>query len=902
MSSRARIDVTKGRQTRTDNEGRLKCTTNSDAVLIGSFQETCDNSSKVTERPRRENITLDEATDLTDAESNGLQETSRRRHETNNHGTPTSPSTVLAEKSCGRYPDFSTYIPEEPSLDRAVIGSTREGPFLESKLASSRSDTRHLNHSCLQAERTEEDSKRYSRHCKLPSQRLTSTTPAASITWDLSIPTSTPNAFGTSTLVVLPEDALRLHSGASASQVHDLSSSIENSEDRPTFPKGMDDGEMTLKKPLCSRVGCCLALAVFLCLTLLLLFLSIYYKATNKKPKPLREFCTEDECHRATSYLTSVINKSIDACDDFYHRVCYRWSNLKEGVGFVDDAVASFYESTVHHVSSLNRVKADRDGSHIFVALLKSCSEFVSTEQNITRVVTVIRKHLTLPEPHTSWGDLVAFAVQLVLEHGIATVIDIGWEEIGHRLHLSSENSLLEKLQATAHVDRYKKYIAQLFHVLAENKTEAVLGAVMTLEERIVEIVASGSTERKSYRSSEAFERLSRNLSAHFWITAVNKYLPPAKALGPTVTILASGLDIIRLVLMELESAPSSVSNPYFNLLVAAEVLQYDFLGSISAKPTHPSYVCLRAAQRTLTQTWPKIVSMISGYGYHALYLRDLFHQIHVSVVDRINLSNWMDGEMRAKLRQKIIKSVFYTFSEADRFPDAVDYTGLNLEGSDFVSAYLSALAYEAQVLKLSVTSTSTARMLSRLQLLGTVYFDDSGSKLLLPTAYASKPLFYAIGGEQFHNFATVGITIAVTLLSAAASSAGPSEGLYALASASECYRNQFQGTFVRWKLPRYLGNSVFLWTAAVRTAYETLRKYSQSNMSPREFEVFWPRIQQLFFERYCLLGCVSGETSDVLSPLQRCVIPLQNMPEFAVAYNCRDGSRMNPVSKCSPL
>jgi len=66
---------------------------------------------------------------------------------------------------------------------------------------------------------------------------------------------------------------------------------------------------------------------------------------------------------------------------------------------------------------------------------------------------------------------------------------------------------------------------------------------------------------------------------------------------------------------------------------------------------------------------------------------------------------------------------------------------------------------------------------------------------------------------------------------------------------------------------------------------------------------------EQLFFLNYAQIWCGSMRPEDAQSKILssvhspgpiRVVGPLSNSREFAAAYNCKPGSRMNPSDKCS--
>ncbi|XP_064480172.1 neprilysin-1-like [Ornithodoros turicata] len=743
-------------------------------------------------------------------------------------------------------------------------------------------------------------------------ENTVSMTPEVSSTRGLPTSADMSHIFPSPPWVVQPEESIKPQPVSSTHYPFEMDSTITKSEERPVLLRGMDDIAMERKQPLRPRVLRYLALASVSCLALVLLLIPVFFKISSRQPKAFRSMCTDDECHRSTSHITSFANKSIDACDNFYERVCYRWTRLNASVGFVEGAVTSFYDRLTKKVLTTATANPDREGTHVFQRLFQSCSHFMKTTHSVRELISKVTRHFIgkLPKPSSSWEAAMAFAVNLTMLHGIGTAFEIGWESGTSRNYfvLSRGKSVLEKFGAPTYKALYVDYVSEAVHQLLDSSSKDVVNAVLSLDETVTKIISSRPHIREIYASFRVVERISKNLTASFWLHAINQHLPLASKVAPSDMILTTGFDALKQVMSVIESSPTTIANVYINMLVVAEVLRFDYHGNISTQSNDFMKVCLRATQRVLTQTWPTVISTVSGYGNHVVsdQLDDLFRQAKTGFLEELRFSKWMDPESHIAVHHKLLRSKAYTFSEKDTFPEAVEYLSLDLRGRDFVSGYLAALAHEARVLRRATPRLEECVFFNAVQLEGTVYFDDRDYILVLPTPYLAAPLFDSFDGEQFHNFATVG-TISAAFLARAVSSPKSShppsaESLRALKAGTECFRNQFESRFVNSKVPEDLGNSVFVWTAAVRAAYEKLKKYSEEHLSANEMQTYWTRIQQQFFEGYCLLSCTTRAGSDVLSPLQRCVIPLQNMQEFAVAHSCVNGSRMNPSFKCPQL
>lgn len=64
-------------------------------------------------------------------------------------------------------------------------------------------------------------------------------------------------------------------------------------------------------------------------------------------------------------------------------------------------------------------------------------------------------------------------------------------------------------------------------------------------------------------------------------------------------------------------------------------------------------------------------------------------------------------------------------------------------------------------------------------------------------------------------------------------------------------------------------------------------------------FDEYWPAAEQVFFTRYCLLWCSSGEEANPLTPREKCMLPLYNMEEFVDHYSCKDRTNFTTAAFC---
>ncbi|XP_077523390.1 neprilysin-1-like [Amblyomma americanum] len=105
--------------------------------------------------------------------------------------------------------------------------------------------------------------------------------------------------------------------------------------------------------------------------------------------------------------------------------------------------------------------------------------------------------------------------------------------------------------------------------------------------------------------------------------------------------------------------------------------------------------------------------------------------------------------------------------------------------------------------------------------------------------------------------------------------------------------------------LDEHIDSEGFADFAGVLLAYEAYRRLPDHVLS-RAVPHVGLNADQLFFVFHCLKWCstTSERRRDPASPYwrsrSRCIVPLQNMPEFAKAFYCKQGDLMNPAERCS--
>ncbi|XP_037508546.1 uncharacterized protein LOC119385061 [Rhipicephalus sanguineus] len=391
--------------------------------------------------------------------------------------------------------------------------------------------------------------------------------------------------------------------------------------------------------------------------------------------------------------------------------------------------------------------------------------------------------------------------------------------------------------------------------------------------------------------------------------------------------LLVTGHKQIKNAFTILEKHADDVALLYMYLLASAEVLQFDYRKNTFKKGTLDSGVvfsCMEAARRVLSPSWAYVVADASGYAHDTVAVGDMYERF-LSLSNDSPYSTSMDNVTRLRANSQM------TALTIDAFPAFLPINGVDiimfsndfrLQGV-FGSDYLRLLSMSQSLVRDSEQRAGLDH-LNDDQAKGILEYSVLTRSLVVPTAYTFSPVFYEQDVPESFNYGTVGSLIAKEL-SEVLAPGSPSITGEATAEASgewwtEASRRSFNKTMQCWqRLANKTGvsgngggsssssaatsewslleRSLFVWSRGARMAFDAMRKVVQrralrSTWDAHVLDEQWRMQQRVFFARFCLLACSAAlnekwNRRGVLSPRLRCMLPLANMREFHVAYNC---------------
>ncbi|KAH7932699.1 hypothetical protein HPB49_001286 [Dermacentor silvarum] len=363
-----------------------------------------------------------------------------------------------------------------------------------------------------------------------------------------------------------------------------------------------------------------------------------------------------------------------------------------------------------------------------------------------------------------------------------------------------------------------------------------------------------------------------------------------------------------------------------------AEVLFLEFSREwMSSDPTKTARFCLALVQKCLTDSWPHLIAKLMDASESVSALKAINQELRQASHDSDALFTWLPTAMRTAIGKKIDMVTLEVVSEnaeVDRLAATIDaededYVRLmayiEARSVEFIDLYLKVMAYGHQKRARS-PPTLTQLYVSRFERRQELAYSPALQSIVVPTVYQLAPYLYATGVPSHFNYATVGALLSAHIAEIVAPPAlparqrgptlhlidpGPRDGTAG--------RNYNASVLCLQRLHSLLGlqrhafgsgevqrRAMYLQALSLRLAYEGLLKSFGPEAVTTEFRTLWPEAQKTFFIRFCLLSCDADQTPNPLSPRAGCLLPLHNMPEFAVVFNCT--SRENLVFDNCPL
>ncbi|KAH7940317.1 hypothetical protein HPB52_023031 [Rhipicephalus sanguineus] len=550
--------------------------------------------------------------------------------------------------------------------------------------------------------------------------------------------------------------------------------------------------------------------------------------------------CLDEWCDRLGLWLLpNKSNFAKDPCHNFYEYVCYDWSVGREDTSFLGSVVGSAYNIISDRIARSTMPALTRNDLDLFVAFTKVCLADPSFNDSVSEWMSLIRYEMGddfLVLRSWNWSRIVQATIRHNLLYGLPTIAGV---RVGRTQHQPNRAGLFLSVDAC---------LITLFS-LSSGDTPAIVSLLTEIIDELPEFgdVVNAATQVKrlalaiNLKRGAPFEEkmscrslgaIARGVDASTWLKEINRYVPANMTLDNDSDVRIREVTRHSDLYHAFEGRPPAIRALYINLLTVGQILQYRQSHATNVLPK--LRVCMHASRNAFRNLWVKLVMDVAG-----LQLRPLSGP----TVENDTVYRAPQLSIGYHMPQYLVQtSAFQVKRSYNQFIDEYSLSGdreaINLKPT-----------YNVDDLTISVH-----------------FF------LLFP------PVFYVYREEQFHNFATLGVLLALELIR----EAGRRSLLDWQAAAERgqtCRLEPATGSDAQIK-------ELFIWELAVGAALRSLEIYAKRTMSPLETLHYGKQLRQVFFERFCMLSCMPKNTE---STKQRCVVPSMNLLEFSVAFQCAE-------------
>ncbi|XP_064486575.1 neprilysin-1-like isoform X2 [Ornithodoros turicata] len=642
---------------------------------------------------------------------------------------------------------------------------------------------------------------------------------------------------------------------------------------------------------------------VFVVLVIMCVILYVLYSFVSPRKSRFEDYCTTKTCQDAATYLDNVTDTRFNPCLDFYSYVCASWTDkVHSDVGFIRDTRLSLWKTVNHTLHGIPVIRS-RYGTHLLQAFYKSCYNFMGKSLKEPVHLAFERRFGPVQDfIEKSYADLLVNLTLISLTHGIDSVFGVRFIQEGGRakLYIIRSCSVLQKLS-----DDGKRMIDGYLLELLQKISRSTFD-VMSYHQKVISLdneihVIFSVPEPIQDMVLQDLHTLTKHISVQTWLGLFNDIVQRDEKFQNDSRIKFKGFNSTRRVLALLEEkADHKLRALYLYVQLAAELLRLDFRRRFTTSNIDVIHACLAESQKVLTHTWSYVYASFSNLPSVDASLEALYTRVSDAVVN-LDYLDWMD-QMTQLITMRMIDNVsLTTFPAAFSyvFPFETPYANITMPDVDFITDYIDLLAMEQTYLHRFPQRVEQAQ-LNRLQLDGSIEYSQLLNSVVVPAVYGLPPIFYGSRAPLHFDVATVGVLMIVELSRAL----GPSEGETFWSNATRksfdesfrCLMNVYEEMSRTNKTnQKELVDAVFTWTRSLRLAYDVVKAQGV----PQGYLL--QDVDRAFFKRFCLLSCTSSQKPQPLTPRQRCMLPVMNMPEFFEAFECPE-SVVSRARQCKIL
>ncbi|XP_015789311.1 neprilysin-1-like isoform X1 [Tetranychus urticae] len=705
-------------------------------------------------------------------------------------------------------------------------------------------------------------------------------------------------------------------------------------------------------------------IGTFFSLLIVLLFVisfSLYCDPAKSSFNP-NSICLTSECVKTASSLLSAMDITAEPCNDFFQYACGNW-NKKHIIPEDRSSISTFEVLAENLQLILRNLLEEPASSHDNSATIKA-KTFYKSCMNIEEVVKVgdipLKKTLSdlgdwpvtnkkWTKPNWSFEELLG---RLRGDYNQGIIIEqwIGVDDRNSSLHIIQIDQMSLGLPSQDYYlnpsskkdkEAYYKLMVDIAILLGAeyDYAQQQMQQVLNFETKLANasLPESERQDTNAIYTKLTVQQLSDLIPEFNWLVYLNTFLPiKIDKNEPVVVYCMPYLFNIRSIL--LETQPHILYNYAIWRLVNYVTIYMG--GDYQNKRGEFRKVIAGVTAERLR--WSSCVEMINkrlGTAVGSLFIRENFdqeskrtalemiHNIRAAFNELIDENDWMDNETKHVAKEKanaMNERIGYSETLTNPVEVSKEYEKLQVYESQFLINILKLLKFES------------ARNLEKLRkpvdkdkwttepAVVNAFYNPNKNDIVFPAGIL-QPNFYSHIYPKSLNYGGIGVVIGheITHGFDAKGRQFDKEGnlkewwnnatVQKFYERTQCIIDQYSsyvlqevGLNINGKMTQ--GENIAD-NGGLKQAYRAFKKWEKQH----GIEPLLPGLDlnhdQLFFLNYAQIWCGSMRNQDALSKIRtsahspgpiRVLGPLSNSYDFAKAYNCPLGSRMNPKKKCS--
>ncbi|XP_050037994.2 endothelin-converting enzyme 1-like [Dermacentor andersoni] len=653
-------------------------------------------------------------------------------------------------------------------------------------------------------------------------------------------------------------------------------------------------------------------------------FLVIFISSLHERVESHLPLCNTEDCRAHASLLTKTLNWTVDPCEDFHGFVCSAARSSSDRLmfsGVMDELRLSWLRQLP---DILNGGTLHIPVAMKALAMYSRCvDKYPSDQPDLSIFLDFIREQgLDWPkltrelEPPLQFALKLAYSWQSPFWMSVSVLEAPDQSSPAARLRFQIRPSMLvptllhhHRIARHAYIKYWELFIYDLYPDSSTrpdtNKTH--VNEIRVMEEQILETLNSLFNSGSPKPAVFSFGNISAyvpNATAFEWLQSFQGSIALSRQLRYDDEIVVSDVRLLRTVSELIQKYDVGQLNMHLTWLLVqyyAPVSDYRILvahyGSTQKAMAYLPVFCGKQVEASYKILLAALDFIFRFQARDIKTVNEGFDDVVSTAVEKVNASEWMDDESKARLTEKIfavkrslwppnavvnadlLEKLYGEFTE-----NAPSFAALWMETRKSASIIMMTGQYE-EVMRLPWNS-----------LPGYVNYDYVSNTMEMATATIAAPVYYTKGAKAM-LYGGLLFLMATHLVRAF-----DREGVRWTPNGSEVESILSNATLFEYHdrercFDGAVEHSLFPEVPAFEIAYTAMKQsHVRDNSTPLALRDDLSE-DKVFFMTLCYISCSSS--GDKHSRNFDCNKVARNSKAFAEGFQCPAGSRMNPDKKC---